>query len=142
MSSSCVVPNSETGDKETFWLSAELSGTDYHFNPEYAGKIGYLQDESDVCGVHLLHLDSERRPLWINFSLRSNKALPGRMLATFTHWMTGSQTTRLSWEYQGIDRVWCARGGLPMAINGTEFSETLQDMKNEVVKVDAMFPDR
>lgn len=78
----------------------------------------------------------------MNFSLRSNKALPGRMLASFTHWMTGSQNTRLSWDYQGIDRVWCAHGGSLMAINGTEYSDVLQDMKNEVEKVDAMFPDR
>ena len=143
-----IVPDTEhnIGDKETFWIAAELSNTPYHFNPEYAGKLGVLQDnlknEQSVCGVHLLHLDSKRNPLWFNFSLRKNKALEGREMASFTHWVSGNATNRLEWEYKGVDRVWCASGAEPQALKGTEYWDVLREMRREAERVDELYPDR
>ncbi|KAA6410048.1 MAG: hypothetical protein FRX48_06662 [Lasallia pustulata] len=135
------------GDKETYWIAAELSNTPYHFNPEYAGKLGVLRNnlknEQSVCGVHLLHLDSNRNPLWFNFSLRKNKGLEGsREMASFTHWVSGNATTRLEWEYEGVDRVWCAWGAEPHALEGTEYWDVLLEMRREAEKVDELYPDR
>lgn len=129
-------------------MAAELSNTPYHFNPEYAGKLGVLQnnlkDELSVCGVHLLHLDSNRNPFWFNFSLRKNKALPGRELADFTHWISGNATVRLEWEWEGVDRVWCAwaAGAEPQALEGTVYWDVLQEMRHEAERVDEEFPGR
>ena len=70
---------------------------------------------TEVCGSQLLHLDSKKRPLWLNSSLRKNKHNQGsREFATLTHWMAGGYniSEQIGWDYgkeQGVD--WCAHGG-------------------------------
>jgi alpha 1,3-mannosyltransferase len=67
------------GDKETFWLSWEMSGDiDYAFYQGRAGQIGhFVQDPfksgGEICGIQLLHLNLEGRPLWFNGGIAENK---------------------------------------------------------------------
>lgn len=65
------------GDKETFWLAAELSGIPYAFLPTYAGIIGPLSanDEGvpEICSPQPLQTDLEGRPFWFNSGLMEDK---------------------------------------------------------------------
>lgn len=77
--------------------------------------MGYKVQKSDeVCGSQLLHLDSRKRPLWLNSSLRKNKHTEGsREFATLTHWMApGYNISQLiSWDFGMVEGVdWCAHG--------------------------------
>lgn len=72
------------GDKETYWLAAELSNTPYYFQPEYAGLIGTLEhtdgtaSTSTMCSAHILHMDhTGETPFWFNVGLLLNKSLEG-----------------------------------------------------------------
>lgn len=72
------------GDKETFWLSWEMAGDhDYAFYQGQAGQIGSLTFKKDdphtgndaqICGVQLLHLSQDGRPLWFNGWLTIDKS--------------------------------------------------------------------
>lgn len=77
--------------------------------------MGYKVQKSDeVCGSQLLHLDSRKRPLWLNSSLRKNKHTEGsREFATLTHWMApGYNISQLiGWDFGMVEGVdWCAHG--------------------------------
>jgi alpha 1,3-mannosyltransferase len=67
------------GDKETFWLSWEMSGDhDYAFYQGRAGQIGrFVQNQphskGEICGLQLLHLDLKGRPFWLNGGIARNK---------------------------------------------------------------------
>ncbi|KAI8613006.1 mannosyltransferase putative-domain-containing protein [Chytriomyces sp. MP71] len=56
------------GDKESFWFASEVLRVPYGFNHAFGGVIGEKGDESQskVCGISLLQLDSDMRPLHLN----------------------------------------------------------------------------
>ncbi|TPX45900.1 hypothetical protein SeMB42_g01139 [Synchytrium endobioticum] len=53
------------GDKETFWISFEMTRVPYAWSPFYGGAVGYLSPDGAVCGG-LLHPDESGNPLWFN----------------------------------------------------------------------------
>jgi alpha 1,3-mannosyltransferase len=89
------------GDKETFWVAMELSSADYHFQPWYAGTIGHVTDEIEpgadlmeneyeICGTHMLHLDHVgQAPFWFNGGIYENKGHTDAGYTTLTHYWVG-----------------------------------------------------
>ena len=135
--------NLAIGDKETFWLAAELSGTPYYFNPGYAGIIGHRnENEDNVCSSQALHLDHKKRPFWLNGSLRANKDYGHRRIAELTHWIGGAwnMTDKISWNYGGAeDGGWCVPhpdDKQPEKLNGTLYWKPVQEMYKTIKEVD------
>ena len=136
-----VSADTSPGDKETYWLAAELTSTPYHFLPEYAGTIGALsEDNATICGLHLAHVDSQRKLLWVNGSARKNKKAMGTPeLADFSHWMIGGTDYPAPPSWTVDEPVWCATGVPPIAINGSEIESTVKGVMREVSSVDQDF---
>ncbi len=139
------------GDAETYWLSAELTHTPYHFHPSYASAIGspLPLDPSKICGSHSLHLDSQQKPLWISGgSQRQNH--PDNLalrLYNFAHWMSlnGSKTAtkpttlsdQISWKpAQDTNSTYCASGAQPLPLSGSEYWDLLQEISEEARMVE------
>lgn len=128
------------GDKETYWLAAELSSTPYHFQPDYAGIVGttIIAEESagpqEICSSHIAHMDSLGQSLlWFNGGLRLNKAhANNNTFATLTHYMTAgtSLSDQPLWHYDG-DEVWCAEGRLAQSIEGKELLKQIIEEAKE-----------
>lgn len=113
------------GDKETYWMAAELSGTEYAFQDGYAGMIGRKETspffrtgdkQGRLCGTHLAHAKEpgSDEPFWFNGGLVVNKAQErtgGLKLHTFEDWIPGSNIMdqQPNWWYKG-NEVWCAQG--------------------------------
>ena len=106
------------GDKETYWLAAELSSSPYAFSGGYAGIIAPLSgitmssspnSSSSVCSLQILHFDHMRRPFWFNRSLRKNKSHEEAVYEPLTHYLLEEdlREKQPSWGYVG-DEVWCA----------------------------------
>lgn len=63
------------GDKESWWMGLELTGTPYAMDSHYAGRIGEVSTTDDegpvqqVCSNAMLHFDHMERPLWFNGGL-------------------------------------------------------------------------
>jgi len=70
------------GDKESYWLAAELAKEPYAFVPSYPGVIGE-QHLDTLCG-HVLHLDTGGNLLGWNGSLFQNE--DHRQITDFTHY--------------------------------------------------------
>ncbi|KAI4163040.1 MAG: hypothetical protein LQ342_003358 [Letrouitia transgressa] len=130
------------GDKETFWLAAELSHTPYHFNSEHAGAIGYMKNgtTNEVCSNQALHLNWKGEPFWLNGGLRHFKSGEHREFGTFTHWIVGDGknfTSQLAVTFQ--DYIFCARGTQPHALSGTKYEESIQRTLSEAQMADEEF---
>lgn len=67
------------GDKECYWISAELAKEPYYFVDYYPGAIGEMSMDR-ICG-HVLHLDSSGRLLAWNGGLYHSK-----QITDFTHY--------------------------------------------------------
>lgn len=61
------------GDKETYWLGLELTGTTYAFSEYYGAAIGKWES-GGVRGSQVAHVDDSKKLLWFNGSLLKNKA--------------------------------------------------------------------
>lgn len=130
------------GDKETYWLAAELSSTPYYFQPDYAGIVGTTTTAEGspapqkICSSHIAHMDHLGQSLlWFNGGLRLNKAhANNNTFATLTHLMTAgtSMAHQPLWHYDG-DEVWCAEGRPALSIEG---KEVLEQIIEEARKVD------
>ncbi|KAJ3297756.1 hypothetical protein HDU79_002230 [Rhizoclosmatium sp. JEL0117] len=61
------------GDKETFWMSWDLTRVPYRFVPNYGGAIGYRNKTTgNICGG-LYHPDEYNQPAWWNGGVLNNK---------------------------------------------------------------------
>ena len=127
------------GEKETYWLAAELIGTPYYFHLSYASAIGspLSSKPSGICNSRSLHLDSLQRPLWIGDSAQRTQNPSSLELAKLTHWMTGASSVsdQISWKHsQHNDSTWCASGGTITPLRGSEYWEILQEIAEEARK--------
>ncbi|RGP72406.1 hypothetical protein FLONG3_6802 [Fusarium longipes] len=82
------------GDKESWWIGFEATGSKYSFSPHYGGIVGWLQgpneekkDEVRVCSFVIAHVDQSDRLLWYNGGLLKNKAVNQTEFEVPTHWM-------------------------------------------------------
>ena len=102
-----------TGDKESYWLAAELSDTLYTFNPNYASMIGHHEPSStEMCSCQLMHTDIEGVPFWFNAGLQTNKQIDdedSQGFAKLTHFLGAgaSWDEQFEWRYQGAN-LFCA----------------------------------
>ncbi|KAI9338759.1 mannosyltransferase putative-domain-containing protein [Obelidium mucronatum] len=69
------------GDKETFWISWELTRVPFKFAPSLGGTIGYERNNA-VCGS-LVHVDERKRLFWWNGGMRLIKTRPAMGLVRF-----------------------------------------------------------
>ncbi|MCJ1422927.1 hypothetical protein MMC29_000807 [Sticta canariensis] len=111
------------GDKETFWLAAELTQTPYFFNPWYASCLGTLKTNNTVCGSQAGQRDHHGNLFWYNGAIRHNKWGHGRELVNMTHWMGGKQHSGKvdEWWVDGEDAgptadMWCLCGDNPIPV--------------------------
>lgn len=135
------------GDKETYWLAAELSSTPYYFQADYAGVIGIPESKTargetrsaKICSSHIAHMDSSgEKPLWLNGGLRLNKALKdNKSLASLTHFMTAGNTMpeQPVWRYDNDD-VWCASGREAFSINDRGLDDVVQESLRQAEMLD------
>ncbi|KAI9835993.1 MAG: hypothetical protein M1838_005169 [Thelocarpon superellum] len=127
------------GDKETYWIAAELTSTPYHFLSDYAGTIGELHNGTTVCSTQVAHTDSTGQLLWINSSVRRDKYV-SRELGKFTHWQRGMYTFPGNGTWENIDEtVWCLTGHAPIPMNETGLDGVIKDVLREVNRVDGFF---
>jgi len=129
------------GDKETYWLAAELSDTPYYFQSTYAGLVGVLEpgSKSTICSSHILHMDhTGNSPFWFNGGILLNKALDGRKFGVFTHFITGGATMadQPAWRYNG-NEYWCAEGKPAISLEDKSFQNVLEQILQEAKKVEA-----
>ncbi|KAF4450925.1 hypothetical protein F53441_5986 [Fusarium austroafricanum] len=103
------------GDKESWWIGFEATGSKYSFSPHYGGIVGWLgptkaeldaakkaeeekkkQEEKNkdkraeevrVCSFVIAHVDQNDRLLWYNGGLLKNKAVNQTEFEVPTHWM-------------------------------------------------------
>lgn len=81
------------GDKESWWIGFEATGSKYSFSPHYGGIVGWLKDgdkkkeEVSVCSFVIAHVDQDERLLWYNGGLLKNKAVNQTEFEVATHWM-------------------------------------------------------
>lgn len=78
------------GDKESWWIGFETTGSKYSFSPHYGGIVGWLQDkpkEVRVCSFVIAHVDQNDKLLWYNGGLLKNKAVDQKEFEVPTHWM-------------------------------------------------------
>ncbi|KAM0350403.1 hypothetical protein ACHAP4_009970 [Fusarium culmorum] len=81
------------GDKESWWIGFEATGSKYSFSPHYGGIVGWLKDEDkkkeevSVCSFVIAHVDQDERLMWYNGGLLKNKAVNQTEFEVATHWM-------------------------------------------------------
>ncbi|KAJ1531223.1 hypothetical protein HK096_007546 [Nowakowskiella sp. JEL0078] len=93
------------GDKEMFWMTAEMIRVPYFFVPVYGGTIGYLDSDSYVCGG-LYHGDEKEQPLWWNNGVLINKAYHMDRFLNFTH-HTIDHTGNVTWKWEDENNPYC-----------------------------------
>lgn len=69
------------GDKESWWLGFELSGSTYEMEAHYGAIIGWEEsvggsDAMKVCSFTIAHFDDESGLIWYNGGLLKNKQIP------------------------------------------------------------------
>ncbi|RKL22183.1 hypothetical protein BFJ70_g13210 [Fusarium oxysporum] len=101
------------GDKESWWIGFEATGSRYAFSPHYGGIVGWLgptkaeldaakkaeeekkqednkrddKEEVRVCSFVIAHVDQNEKLLWYNGGLLKNKAVNQTEFEVPTHWM-------------------------------------------------------
>jgi alpha 1,3-mannosyltransferase len=88
------------GDKESWWLGLELTGSGYAFEDHYGSMIGWPRDregtQQRICSFVIGHLDQYGAPMWYNGGLLENKKVDPNKFRLPTHWMTDGR-----WEKGG-----------------------------------------
>ncbi|KAJ0318087.1 hypothetical protein COL5a_010834 [Colletotrichum fioriniae] len=86
------------GDKETYWIGLEATGSTYSFSRHYGGMVGWrkpfsgVQTEmTQVCSFVIAHVDEVDNLLWYNGGLLKNKMDDPTEFAVPTHWMIDQQ---------------------------------------------------
>ncbi|KAG8668395.1 hypothetical protein FPOAC2_07679 [Fusarium poae] len=82
------------GDKESWWIGFEATGSKYSFSPHYGGIVGWMKDKPNdkkkdvrVCSFVIAHVDQDEKLLWYNGGLLKNKAVNQTEFEVPTHWM-------------------------------------------------------
>ncbi|KAL0935447.1 glycosyl transferase [Colletotrichum truncatum] len=100
---SYIVRNSWTykityGDKETWWMGLEMTGSKYSFSRHYGGMVGWRipmkgeqTDMTQVCSFVIAHVDELDTLLWYNGGLLKNKMGNVTEFEVPTHWMIDQQ---------------------------------------------------
>ncbi|KAI7771842.1 hypothetical protein LZL87_006118 [Fusarium oxysporum] len=136
------------GDKESWWIGFEATGSKYAFSPHYGGIVGWLgptkaeldaakkaeeekkqednkredKEEVRVCSFVIAHVDQNEKLLWYNGGLLKNKAVNQTEFEVPTHWM--------------IDQKW-HKGGSKQAMScmvGTKASALTSGEKDVLTK--------
>lgn len=80
------------GDKESWWLGFELSGSSYSFEKHYGTMVGWPRETTEesmerICSLVVGHLDERDEVLWYNGELLKNKILDPHEFGLPTHMM-------------------------------------------------------
>jgi hypothetical protein len=97
------------GDKESWWLGLELSGSGYRFEDHYGGIVGWgetftvdkadkegkneegkegeVEEQAKVCSFVIAHADENDELLWYNGGLLKNKLTDPEGYQVPQHWM-------------------------------------------------------
>ncbi|KAK2009298.1 hypothetical protein LZ32DRAFT_608588 [Colletotrichum eremochloae] len=82
------------GDKETWWIGLEATGSAYSFSRHYGGVIGWQKpiegeqaDRTQVCSLAIAHVDEADNLLWHNGGLAINQTGDATDFEMPTHWM-------------------------------------------------------
>ncbi|KAF9869945.1 hypothetical protein CkaCkLH20_12554 [Colletotrichum karsti] len=86
------------GDKETWWIGLEVTGSTYSFSRHYGGMVGWRYpiqgvqtDMTQVCSFVIAHVDELDTLLWYNGGLLKNKMGNATEFEVPTHWMIDQQ---------------------------------------------------
>uniref|UniRef100_L2FMZ3 Glycosyl transferase n=1 Tax=Colletotrichum fructicola (strain Nara gc5) TaxID=1213859 RepID=L2FMZ3_COLFN len=86
------------GDKETYWIGLEVTGSKYSFSRHYGGMVGWRfpirgvqTDMTQVCSFVIAHVDEVDNLLWYNGGLLKNKMGNATEFEVPTHWMIDQQ---------------------------------------------------
>ncbi|KAK2774489.1 glycosyl transferase [Colletotrichum kahawae] len=86
------------GDKETYWIGLEVTGSKYSFSRHYGGMVGWRfpirgvqTDMTQVCSFVIAHVDEMDNLLWYNGGLLKNKMGNATEFEVPTHWMIDQQ---------------------------------------------------
>eukprot|EP00158_Paraphelidium_tribonemae_P008927 Partr_v1_DN28725_c1_g2_i1_m62432 putative Strain CBS138 chromosome C complete sequence len=79
------------GDKESYWIAAEMAGEPYYWTKYPSGAIGPNyeggdDDPNDICSVQLFHVDEQGQPLWFNQWIFKNRFEPQQGYEKFERW--------------------------------------------------------
>ncbi|KAG5809967.1 hypothetical protein H9Q74_007267 [Fusarium xylarioides] len=123
------------GDKESWWIGFEATGSKYAFSSHYGGIVGWLgpkkaeldaekkkDEEVRVCSFVIAHVDQSEKLLWYNGGLLKNKAVNQTEFEVPTHWM--------------IDQTW-HKGGSKQSMScmvGTKASALTSGEKDVLAK--------
>lgn len=131
------------GDKETWWIGFEATGSKYAFSQHYGGMIGWLapkeekekrsemkpedgqegakeQEKSKVCSFVIAHVDETEKLLWYNGGLLKNKLADQTEYDVPTHWMMDQE-----WKKGSKQEMSC--------MVGTEVNE-VSEQEREVLR--------
>lgn len=118
------------GDKETYWMAAELAKEDYSFVPSYPGAIGECQ--FDTVYGHTLHVDSSNQLLGWNGCLFNGTDT--NRITDFTHYALFDDSAE--WQFgkrlKGINNELSSE--FKALIN--EYVKILHDIKNHLGTID------
>ncbi|EXJ71143.1 uncharacterized protein A1O5_06137 [Cladophialophora psammophila CBS 110553] len=87
------------GDKESYWLAAELTGIPYAFEPWQAARFSEALSKQEqevfktprICSPHMVHSDAaDDEPFWTNMGIWQNKEDKSLGFANWTHWYLGA----------------------------------------------------
>lgn len=80
------------GDKESWWMGLEVSGSTYEFEAHYGSMIGWgdspaVRNVTQVCSFVIAHVDTKDRLLWYNGGLLMNKRDDTNEYKVPSYWM-------------------------------------------------------
>ncbi|KAL8704010.1 MAG: hypothetical protein Q9201_002815 [Fulgogasparrea decipioides] len=108
------------GDKNSWWLGFELSGSPYTWEKRYGGTIGSIEEQDQgmgngenkkaskherVCGNTILHLDENDQPLWFSGTLLKDRKNTDKGFLEADKWMVDGVFQERGLE-RGMDCMW------------------------------------
>lgn len=117
------------GEKELFWLAAELAKSNYTFIPQYPGVIGELNG-NEICG-ELLYYDTFGNPIFFNNLIDTNSKV-----GKFTHFAHFIGDAKWKKMFNVISNTACLRDvNIYYLENNTvnlinEYKKILHDIRN------------
>lgn len=111
------------GDKESWWLGLELSGSGYAFEVHYGSILGWEEGsdgENRVCSFVIAHADDDDNLLWYNGSLLKNKLVDPEGYDVPEAWMVGG-----TWHKGARKENMSCMGGAPVRPLTEQEKETL-----------------
>ena len=135
------------GDKETFWLAAELAKIPYAFHPSYAGIIGSISTNADgvpeICSPQPLQTDLDGRPFWFNSGLMEDKTnAENRKYANLTYYIPGGTRKQPVGGWRFIhDHTFCMGRSVEemRSVKDAGLEEVAKGLIDEAKAVDEMF---